>query len=343
MAWILQEIQEQPQVLEKTLRLERNSIERIHKLFARRKFGLVLLIARGTSDNAALFGRYLIEITTGHLTSLAAPSVHTLYRTRQDMRHVLAVGISQSGEGEDVNRTLEACRKQGAFSIGITNHPDSTMAGLVDEVLLTHAGTERSIAATKTYTAQMLMLYELARALGASFSRRSVEKLPSLVAKALALEPKVRRLVSRYRSMQRCLVVGRGLNYANAYEFALKLMETSYVTAERFSGADLLHGPIALVEKSYPVFVFYPEGVVRPGLEEVIRRLRKMKANLLLITHQRRPSQSGQKLVIPGDLPELWTPIPYIVPAQLFSALLAQAKGLDPDRPRYLQKVTRTI
>ncbi len=343
MSWILKEIHEQPLALEQTIKLERSAIQRIRRLLARRKFRLVLLIARGTSDNAARFGRYLIEITTGHLASLAAPSVHTLYRTRQDMRQVLAVAISQSGETEEVNLVLEACRKQGAFSIGITNQPDSTLARLADAVLLTHAGAERSVAATKTYTTQMLMLYELARALGASFSRRDVERLPSLVARALELEPGVRQLVSHYRSMQKCIVVGRGLNYANAYEFALKLMETSYVTAERFSGADLLHGPIALVEKAFPVFVFYPEGVVRPGLKKVIKRLRKMQADLVLITHKRQPSREGRALVIRGDLPELWTPIPYIVPAQLFCALLAPSKGLNPDRPRHLKKVTRTI
>ena len=152
MSFMKQEIQEQPAALERTLRLERRTIERIRRLAQRRSFRLIVLIARGTSDNAALFGRYLIEITTKHLVSLAAPSVHTLYRARTDLRKTFAVGISQSGEGTDVNLVLEAYRKQGAFTVGITNHANSTMAQLVDEVLLSHAGPERSVAATKTYT-----------------------------------------------------------------------------------------------------------------------------------------------------------------------------------------------
>lgn len=338
-----EEILEQPAVLERTLRLEQSSIDRLRKHLARRKISLVLLVARGSSDNAALFGRYLLEITTGRLTSLAAPSVHTLYRARMDMRDTLAVGISQSGEGQDINLVLESCRKQGAFTLGITNHADSTMAGLVDETLLTHAGVERSVAATKTYTAQMLLLYELASALGAPFRRREVERLPELVSRALELEGRVKRTARRFRAMEKCLVVGRGFNYATAYEFALKLMETCYVISDRFSGADLLHGPIALVEKRFPVFVFHPEGVTRPGMGALIRKLQKLKAEILVITNRGRSSTERNTLAIPGRIPEIWTPIPYSIPAQLFSAYLAEEKGLDPDHPRNLQKITRTV
>ncbi len=343
MALMRQEIHEQPEVLERTLRAEHRTATRIRQLAKRRRFRLVLLIARGTSDNAALFGRYLIEITTRYLASLAAPSVHTLYRARLDLRETLAVGISQSGESTDVNLMLEACRKQGAFTIGITNHAGSTLAGLADEVLLSHAGTEHSVAATKTYTAQMLLLYELAWALGARFPRRQVERLPTLAAKALELEGTVREIAQGYRSMQNCIVVGRGLNYANTYELALKLMETCRVMAERFSAADLLHGPIALVERGLPILVFYPQGVVRPGLKKVVRRLTQLEASVVLFSNLGHLPPVRTALVIPARIPELWTPIPYIIPAQLFAAFLAAEKGLDPDRPRHLNKVTRTV
>jgi glucosamine--fructose-6-phosphate aminotransferase (isomerizing) len=189
----------------------------------------------------------------------------------------------------------------------------------------------------------MLLLYQLAWALGAGFTRREVERLPELAARALRLEEEVRKTVQRYRSMQRCVVVGRGLNYANSYEFALKLMETSQVVAERFSSADFLHGPIALIERGFPVFVFLPQGVVRPGLEKVVRRLNELKARVLLIGNRGSLPPARASLLLPGRLPELWTPIPYIIPAQLFAAYLAEAKGLNPDRPRHLQKVTRTV
>lgn len=338
-----QEIREQPAALERTLQEEQRTVKRLRKLVQRRNFRLAIFIARGTSDNAALFGRYLIEITTRHLASLAAPSVHTLYRARLDLRRTLAVGISQSGEATDVNLVLEACRRQGAFTIGITNNPGSTMAGLADEVLLTHAGAERSVAATKTYTAQMLLLYQLAWALGARFPRRQVERLPELAARALRLEDDVQKAVRYYRSMRHCIVVGRGLNYANSYEFALKLMETCRVVAERFSSADFLHGPIALIDRGFPVFVFLPQGVVRPGLEKVIRRLNELKADVVLIGNRGPHPPARRAFLLSGRIPELWTPIPYIIPAQLFAASLAEAKGLDPDHPRHLRKITRTV
>ena len=343
MTLVMQEIQEQPAALERTLRGERATIERIRRLVRRRNFRVVVFIARGTSYNAALFGRYLFEITTKHVASLAAPSVHILYRAQLDLRGALAVGISQSGEGTDVNLVLEAYRKQGAFTVGITNHAKSTMAQLVDEVLLSHAGTERSVAATKTYTTQLLLLYELAWALGASFRRQEIERLPALAAQALRLEGTVRETVQRYRSMQNCIVVGRGLNYANAYELALKLMETCYVIAERFSAADLLHGPIALVERGFRVFVFLPHGVTRRGLESLVRRLKQLGADILLFSDLGPLPPANTALVIPRRIPELWTPIPYIIPAQLFAALLAEAKGLNPDAPRHVKKITQTI
>lgn len=343
MSLMLQEIQEQPAALERTLQAEHTTLQRLRQFIGRRSFRPIVLIARGTSDNAALFGRYVIEITTKHLVSLAAPSIHTLYRARLDLRRALAVGISQSGEATDVNLVLEAYRKQGAFTLGITNQVRSTMAQLVDEVLLTHTGRERSVAATKTYTAQLLLLYELARALGAGFRRREVERLPDLAAQALRLEGVVRETVVRYRSMQKCMVLGRGLNYANAFELALKLMETCYVVAERFSAADLLHGPVALIEPGFPVFVFFPHGATRRGLEKVVGQLKRLGARLLLFTSRGRLPRGNASLAIQDGIAELWTPIPYIIPAQLFAALLAEAKGLNPDQPRYLTKITRTI
>ncbi|MFQ5694357.1 MAG: SIS domain-containing protein, partial [Terriglobia bacterium] len=217
------------------------------------------------------------------------------------------------------------------------------MAGLVDEVLLSHAGSEGSVAATKTYTAQMLLVYELAWALGARFTGREIECLPTLAAKALRLGKEVQEAAQRYHAMKHCIVVGRGLNYANSYEFALKLMETCHVVAERFSAADLLHGPIALIERGFPVFVFLPQGVVRRALEKLVRRLIELEADVLLISNPGRFPPACTGLLLPGRIPELWTPIPYVIPAQLFAAFLAEAKGLDPDKPRHLSKVTRTV
>src|ERR1051325_6225899 len=246
---MLQEIAEQPAALRATVQGEREKVARLGRFLRGRGIDLIVLVARGSSDNASLFGRYLLEIKTGGPVSLSAPSVHTLYHARLDLRRALVVGVSQSGEGEDINRVLENARACGAYTVGITNEPASAMTQLVDETLLTHGGRERSVAATKTFTGQMLHFYMLADALAESADGKiDCSAIPDWAERALELRSAVAELVERYVFMENCVVVGRGLMYANAYEFALKLMETCYVVAERFSSADFFHGPLAVVE-----------------------------------------------------------------------------------------------
>lgn len=346
MSKMLDEIHEQPAALERTLQAERKPIERMRTLLGREKPRLILLAARGTSDNAAQFGRYLLEITTGIPVTLAAPSIFTLYKAPLNFDGVLAIAISQSGESTDTNLVLERAREQGARTIGITNEASSTLARIAEHTFLVHAGREQSVAATKTYTGQLLVLYLLAYALGAPVAPDDLARIPESADRALTLQPEIARRAAGYRSMQRAVVVGRGLNYANAFEFALKLMETCYVVAERFSSADLLHGPIAMVDAAFPAFLFAPSGVTWPGLREMIENLDRLGAETLLITD---PSNSealalgAKAIALPAAIEELYTAIPYIVPAQLFAALLAEAKGLNPDQPRTLSKVTRTL
>jgi glucosamine--fructose-6-phosphate aminotransferase (isomerizing) len=344
MSLMLREILEQPQALRATFRAERAHAGEFMKFARQQKFRLVVLVARGTSDNAAGFARYLTEITTGIPSSLAAPSVHTLYRARVDYRQALVVGISQSGEGTDVNLVLEAAKRQGGYTVGITNEKNSAMAGLVDEVFLVHAGRQRSVAATKTYTGQLMILYLLAAALGTTISMESLSEIPDRVKETLKLIPALRELVERYRYMNHCVVVGRGINYGNAFEFALKLMETCYVIAERFSAADFLHGPIALIERDFPAFVFMPPGKTFQNMRELTGRLRQLHAEVVAFTGPKVNIPSATRVIrVPGDMPEIYSPIPYIVPGQIFAALLAEIKGLDPDKPRSLHIVTQTV
>lgn len=350
------EIRQQPDAIERTLKTEWRQTERLRSLLAERRPRFVVLAARGTSDNAAQFGRYLIEITTGIPVSLAAPSVYTLYQSGIDLRDALVVAISQSGESTDTNLVLERAKAAGAITIGITNEPNSTLAKLSEVPILVRAGKERSVAATKTYTGQLLAFYLIAYALGAPIKLDDLKKLPDLAASALKLEREITERAERYRFMQHAVVIGRGLNYANSFEFALKLMETCYVIAERFSSADLLHGPIAMLEASFPAFVLAPGGVTWNSMRELIERLQSIKAETLLITDrgnkeaQRLPGLEKRAIVIPSSvsrksaLPdEIFTPIPYVIPGQLFAASLAEVKGLDPDQPRTLSKVTRTL
>jgi glucosamine--fructose-6-phosphate aminotransferase (isomerizing) len=315
---MLDEIRQQPEALARTLAGEVRHAGRFRKLLEGKRPRLVVLVARGTSDNAALFGRYLLEITTGIPVSLAAPSIATLYEAPIDYRDTLVVGISQSGESTDTNLVLERARTAGALTLGITNERASSLARLAEHVFLVRAGHERSVAATKTYTGQILVLYLLAYALGGRVRLADLERIPQLAAESLGLEAEIDALSERYRYMRSAVVVGRGLNYANAFEFALKLMETCYVVAERFSSADFLHGP----------------------------KLKGLKAEIVAIadpTNREVDAMATRVIRLPRHIPEVLTPIPYIVPAQIFAACLAAQKGLDPDRPRTLHKVTLTL
>jgi len=342
MSLMLEEIAEQPSALEATIDAEGSKYLTLGRTLRERNFRLIVLVARGSSDNASLFGRYLLEISTGIPVSLCAPSVFTLYDANINYRDALVIGVSQSGEGTDINTVLAKAKSSGAMTLGVTNEPESSMAEIVDETLLIHAGREQSVAATKTYTGQMLHFYLLANALGDR--RYDVERIPDYVSKALELRPSVEDIAKRYVFMNDCVVVGRGLNYGNSYELALKLMETCYVVAERFSSADFFHGPLAIVERKFPAIFFAPHGVTKQSNIDLLERLKVLGADSLSITNDDDIANlSSHSLRLPKEIDEFLSPIPFVVPAQLFAALLAAEKGIDADAPRSLSKVTKTV
>jgi glucosamine--fructose-6-phosphate aminotransferase (isomerizing) len=356
MSTMCDEIRQQPEAIERTLIAEWGRAEQLRQYFSKHPVRTIILAARGTSDNAAQFGRYLLEITTGVPVSLAAPSVTTLYRSRLQWQDTAVVAISQSGESTDTNLVLEEAKRNGAFTIGITNETESTLARLADHAFLVRAGKEKSVAATKTYTGQLACLYLLAYALGAPLCREDLQHLPDDAAAALETEREIQSRAERYCFMEHAVCIGRGLNYSNSFEFALKLMETCYVVAERFSSADLLHGPIAMLEASFPAFLFCPSGVTWKPMSELLQKLKTIRAETLVITDRSNGSAvesqtlKQKPIIIPATLsthdvlPEdIFTPIPFIIPAQLFAGSLAEVKGLDPDRPRTLSKVTQTV
>jgi glucosamine--fructose-6-phosphate aminotransferase (isomerizing) len=344
---MLDEIGQQPAVLERTMREEIRQAEAIRKVLGGARPRSIVLAARGTSDNAALFGRYLLELETGIPVSLAAPSIFTLYGKNVDYSGCLVVAISQSGESTDTCLVLERARELGAITVGITNEAESTLARIAAHRLLVHAGRERSVAATKTYTGQMMALYLLAWALEAEIDLDDLRRIPDLAARSLELDEEIAGAAERYRFMESTVVLGRGLNYANAFEFALKMMETCAVVAERFSSADFLHGPIAMVEPQFPVFAFVPGGATWPTMKQMLTTVGNTTGETLLIADESNSDAKDygrRTITIPARIDdETLTPIPYIIPAQLFAARLAAEKGLDPDRPRGLTKVTRTL
>lgn len=303
----------------------------------------VLLIARGTSDNAAVYGSYLIQAYAGRLATLASPSIATEYHSRVDLSGVLAVALSQSGQTEEIVQTLAWARDCGAATMAITNGAASPLADAADVTFVTHAGPERAVPATKTFTTQLAALAVLAIGLGARLDPaeliRTPDEIEALLATPLNLEP----LVSDLASDQGVVVSGRGLAYAAALELALKLKEACYLHAMGLSYADLLHGPIAVVDASTPaILVAADSGPTLDGTVALARRVTGAGARAYGIGGGDRLA-AACTYALPGPrLPEWLAPLGLIVPGQLLTEALARRLGLDPDHPRGLSKVTQT-
>jgi len=337
------EIHEQPQAVARQYDAEGPAIAALGRRLRRTPPELVILAARGTSDNAALYGRYLIETLWGIPVSLAAPSVLTVYGARLRLRRTLVIGLSQSGASPDIVEFTATARARGARTVAVTNHGESPLAGAAHDTLLLRTGPERSVAATKTYTAQLVTLSLLvSEAAGARRLLEAHRQLPALMARALAVEDRVHDVAQRWRRIEECLVTSRGYNYATALETALKLKETCYLVAEPISAADLLHGPIAVVERGFPVLLLAPPGRVLPHLAALASRLARRRARTVVVSSDRAVLRSaGLPVEMPDAPDERLSPHVYVLPMQLLAYHLSRARGHDPDRPRGLRKVTR--
>jgi glucosamine--fructose-6-phosphate aminotransferase (isomerizing) len=342
---MLKEICEQPAVLERVCRSEAAAVAALARRLRIHRPPVLVLAARGTSDNAAIYGRYLIETRLGIPVSLAAPSVVTLYGARLRLRGAVVIALSQSGRSPDIVRFLEESRAAGGLTVAITNDPRSPLAHAAHEVLVLHAGRERSVAATKTYTAQLALLSLLVAYTAEDRALvRAHARLPEVVAAALHTEPAIAAAAVLLRRTRKCLVTSRGFNLATALEGALKLKESSGVAAEALSSADLLHGPIAVVERGFPVIVAAPPGRALQHLTGLVRRLDRRRARTIVLS-----SAPGalREATLPVRMPtvaeEMLTPHVYIVPLQLLAHHVAQLRGLDADRPQGLRKVTRVL
>jgi fructoselysine-6-P-deglycase FrlB-like protein len=343
---MLAEIAEQPEALRRTFAALLPRIGELEALAAQTR--QVLFIARGSSDNAAVYGQYLCSAHAGRLAGLAAPSLATAYHATLDLRGVLAVAISQSGATEEIVDTLEWARAAGARTVAITNVPDSPLAATADLTLLTQAGPERAVPATKTYTTQLAAVAVLAAALGRDredpdAAVGALGRVPEAVAGMLELGPAVERLAERLVEVETLVVSGRGFAYSTALEVALKLKETCYLTAVGLSYADLVHGPIAIVDASTPaLLIAAADGPMLPDMTALARRLAGTGADVYGIGGD--PTFAAAcRATLPGpSLPEHLAPFALIVPGQLLAEALARAKGIDPDAPRGLRKVTQT-
>jgi glucosamine--fructose-6-phosphate aminotransferase (isomerizing) len=338
------EIFEQPAVLTRLLN-EQDSVQQMASAIRARGIDSVFLAARGTSDNAGLYAKYLWGSFNRLPVALAAPSLFSIYQRPPRMDRALVVGISQSGQSPDILSVLVEARQQKALTMAITNAPTSPLAETAEFVLDIGAGEERAVAASKTYSGQLMAIAMLSAALSEDLEQMDVlRRTPDLVREALALDKTIQRSAERYRYMQHCVVLGRGYNYATAFEWSLKLKELTYVGAEPYSSSDFRHGPIAIVERGFPIFAIAPQGAVLPDMLELLHRLVEERgAELLVISNDDEAlALARTPLRLPAGMPEWVSPLVSIVPAQLFSYHLTRAKGWDPDKPRGLRKVTRT-
>jgi glucosamine--fructose-6-phosphate aminotransferase (isomerizing) len=303
----------------------------------------VLFIARGTSDNAAVYGTYLLQAHAGMLATLASPSVATEYHSRIDLSGVLAVALSQSGATEEIVETLAWARDCGARTLAITNGGGSPLTQVADVAFVTAAGAELAVPATKTFTTQLDALAVLAIALGADLDPGLLRSVPDEIERMLASPPDVAPLVSELAGAGGVVVSGRGHAYAAALELALKLKEACYLRAMGLSWADLLHGPIAVVDASTPaIIVAADSGPALPGSIELARRVVAAGARAYAIGGGPGLAEVSS-LAVPGPrLPEWLAPLGLIVPGQLLTEALSRRLGIDPDSPRGLSKVTQT-
>jgi len=338
------EIYEQPQVLARLLDQETKRIDEIAAEIRTRDIKYIVIAARGSSDNAAVYGQYTLGAVAGLPVALATPSLFTLYLSPPRLDNALVIGISQSGQSPDILEVVAEGRRQGATTLAITNVEVSPLADEAEHTLLLHADVEHSTAATKTYTAQLLALAMLATSLAADDERRAeLALVPAAVAQTLSLEEYARTATERYRYMDQCVVIGRGYNYATAFEIALKLKELTYVLAEPYSSADFRHGPIAIVQNGFPVIAVTPQGIAAFDVEKLARTLHDRNAELIAISDNPALLNLAQtRLALPASLPEWLSPITCAVAGQLFALYLTLAKGYDPDHPRGLKKITET-
>jgi glucosamine--fructose-6-phosphate aminotransferase (isomerizing) len=336
------EIAQQPEVIKRLL----DNIEAMQNaVSAIKAFNpeYVCIAARGSSDNAARYAQYLFGNVLKLPVMLATPSLHTIYQTPPNLSNALVIGISQSGKAEDVRQVLADANSDGALTIAITNFDDSPMAQTATYHLPLRADEELSVAATKTYTAQLTVIALLATLLSESEHMKSdIYDLPNHISTTLKLSENIASWADRYRYMDKFVVLGRGFNYATAFEVSLKVKELTYIASEGYSEADFRHGPIAVVNNGFPVMLIAPQGKVFAGMVDIFEKLNERNAETLIISNDSDLLAKATKSLSIPDVPEWLSPIVSVVPGQIFAMQQAIARGLEIDKPRGLSKVTIT-
>ena len=337
------ELAEAPEVVRSLIETQWAVIDAVADAIRSRSVDMILIAARGTSDHAAIYAQYVFGVHNGLPVALAAPSIQSLYGVAPRLHNALVIGVSQSGQSPDVVGVVEEARRQHAPTIAVTNDPSSPLGRAAEFKIDIRAGSERAVAATKTYVAELAALAMLATAMsGDDLARRQLSAVPDAIAEALGLEPAIESAAREQAGIQRAVMLGRGFNYSTALEWSLKLKETAYVAADAYSTADFEHGPIAMIDPGFVVHAIAVEGPTLREMEVVLGRLREVGARLVIASNSTETLRHADVPLRLPELPEWLSPLAAIIPGQLFAYHLALAKHLDTDHPRNIQKVTRT-
>lgn len=338
------EILETPAALERCRERNAPVIKQIVKAAESKNIRQVVLAARGTSDHAAVYAKYAVELMLGIPVSLAASSIFTIYQGNMKFDNCMVIGISQSGKAADVLEVLRNARKNGAITVGITNNAESEIARESEYFLSCEAGPEKSVAATKTFATQLFLLAALtAEWAGNASLMEEIYSLPARIPEVFGLADKIESKVERYRFMNECFVLARGINYAISLEAALKIQETTYVRAKAFATSDFQHGPIAMLDPDIPVFIFAPDGPSLKDVAGMIEKMRDQQIETIVISNRSDILEMGTtSFRIPDTSNDMISPFFNVIVAQMFACRLSLAKGLNPDSPRGLKKVTVT-
>ena len=343
------EIYEQPETLQRLIEHAGVVLQPVAQ--AAGKCAFAMLAARGSSDNASTFGRYLLEGLAGLPTALAAPSLYTLYNTPPRLSNSLVIGVSQSGAAADVIAVLKEGRKQHAVTLAITNTAGSPMTQAASHVLLLNAGLEKALAATKTVTGQCAAYALLAANLAPeSTLKNDLIQLPAHIQHVLTMEDALAHAAQAWEGIERVVVIGRGYTYGASEEIALKLKETCFIAAEAYSAADFLHGPLAMIEPGYPVIVLLNHDETLDTTLQFMQRVLQRGGNVLCLsttpaaasTQDLQAGEGALHVLAIGDMPSLLANIAFIAAGQLFAMHLSILRGHNPDVSRGVTKVTVT-
>lgn len=338
------EIREQPEALSRLLTDGRAPVLDAAAAIRARDPLWVVIAARGSSDNAARYAQYVLGLRNRLSVGLATPSLFTLYGAAPRMEQALVIGISQSGQSPDIVAVLEAGRRGGAITLAITNDPGSPLASAAEHKIALCAGEEHAVAASKTYTSALCATAMLSAALADDAEAwTALAAMPKAVERALALNRSMDRVARSLHDVAQLAVIGRGLNFCTAFEIALKVKETGYMIAEPHSFADFRHGHVAMVSRGFHALVVAPSGHTEHDATELLDLMKeKGAATVALSDRADILARTTHGLRLPEGVPEWLSPLVAVVPGQLLALAFALARGLDPDNPRGLAKVTRT-